>query len=84
MFSTPAAEIHAAMLARCVPPGSLGWNTRPGDCVANHATCSPVPLAISSTVPVTGRQRRSTAAIGSRLRSAEGEDRRSFMRDPGE
>ena len=40
---------------------------------AKYAACSPVPLAISSTVPCAGRTRRSTARIGSRLRATAGD-----------
>ena len=51
---------------------SLGWKTSFGKVFAKCTTCSPVPLAISSTAPTAGRKRESTAAIGSRLRSVAG------------
>src|SRR5262249_22227094 len=61
------------MLARASASGSLGCQVRCGSAAAKYTACSPVPLAISSTVPRAGSTRRSTARIGSRLRATAGE-----------
>src|SRR5215469_11363182 len=61
------------MLARASASGSVGCHVRCGSAAAKYTACSPVPLAISSTVPCAGSTRRSTARIGSRLRATAGE-----------
>ncbi len=67
---------QASILARLSATGSVGCQTSSGKAAAKCITCSPVPLAISSTVPVDGRQLFSTSRMGSRLRAADGEKRR--------
>src|SRR6266702_4879402 len=71
-LASPLCAVHAAIDARASSSRSLGCQTRCGSAAAKWIACWPVPLAISSTVPVAGRTRSRTARIGSRLRSAEG------------
>ena len=63
--------------ARAAPRDRRRSAARSGEagCAAKYAACSPVPLAISSTVPRAGRTRRSTARIGSRLRATAGDSK---------
>ena len=84
-FATPAAAIHAAMLARCVRLGIARLEDEPGKLRGEPDRV----LAGAARDLEHGAARRAARAaapprIGSRLRSAEGEDRRSSMCDPGE
>ena len=69
MLSAPDASHHARMLSRCTAEASDGCQRSSGIARAKNATCWPVPLAISSTLPRAGNTRRSTSRIGSRFRS---------------
>src|SRR5215217_5568423 len=66
------------MLASASASRSVGCQVSAGNAAAQWTACSPVPLAISSTIPRAGSTRRSTARIGSRLRAVEGEVRAAF------
>jgi len=76
-LASPSLAIHASMLAREAPSGSLGSQTSLGSALAKQTTCSPVPDPISSTVPFFGRTRVSTSRIGTQLRAADGENCRA-------
>jgi hypothetical protein len=52
---SPLCATRSAMLARACGSGSLGWNTSAGNAAAKCVTCSPLPLASSSTAPLAGR-----------------------------
>ena len=56
---------------------SVGCHVQRGRWRANHDTCWPLPLAISSARPEGGSTRRSTSRMGWRLRSAAGLERRA-------
>ncbi len=62
----------AAMFTSASASRSVGCHVNLGSALAKWTACSPVPLAISSTVPVAGSTRRNTARIGSRLRCVAG------------
>jgi hypothetical protein len=71
-FGSSASARHAAMLASAFSDTSLGCQVKPGNAPARWIACSPLPLAISRTVPVGGSSRASTSRIGSRLRAVAG------------
>ena len=71
--------VQASMLARRPASGSVGCQSNPGIDAAKKLTCSPVPLATSSTSPCCGRHRCSSRMIGSRLRAADGAVRRGSL-----
>ena len=71
-LARPLSRAQSSMLARAELSGSLGWKMRSGRAAAKCMTCSPEPLATSSTRPLAGRCRRSTSRMGWRLRAAAG------------
>src|SRR5450755_1820710 len=71
-FARPASSRWAAMLASAVGSASLGCHVNAGNAWANAIACSPLPLAISSTMPRSGNTRARTSRIGSRLRAVAG------------
>src|SRR5437588_3197870 len=81
MLEHLASLVCASISARASAFASLGCQIRLADKRgAIKAACSPLPLAISSNVPLLGNRRFNTAKIGSRLRKAAGEWRtRSVM-----
>src|SRR3546814_4236122 len=71
---------HATIEVRAGASGSLGCQIRPGNSRAKWAQCSPLPLATSSTTPVTGKAFINTSAIASRRSEEHTSELQSLMR----
>src|SRR3954447_25268055 len=73
---SPVNLLQLAVLARESESGSLGNHVTLGITPAKCTACSPVPQAISSTMPFAGRTRLRTSRIGAEFRAAVGENMR--------